>query len=313
MTTLSLVDEATGAVLTFPDLAQPQALDIANTQQLAVHDLIGGGRVVEALGRKMTPVSWEGVFLGAPMAFDAGLALQALAASGGSTLLTWERFRFRGLISALSLSCESAFRISYKITFTPSDDLSAPLKAQDQTVSLVGIASTLDAVQALAMSLGDLQLGAQLERAVQSLTQIASLTGASQGQILAVLQPANLALSRTAVLLAGTDVGLGSDSQLGGAADLQQRTAAALNSAALVSVRNGLSQVIAQLGDLTSGSPVLTVAGGDLMQIATQTYGSALDWTTLAQANGLTDPSLTGLNTLVIPALSSGSDGVLQV
>ena len=313
MTTLSLVDEATGTVLTFPGLAQPQALDIANTQQLAVHDLIGGGRVVEALGRKMTPVSWEGVLLGAPMAFDTGLALQALAASGGSTLLTWERFRLRGLISALSLSCESPFRISYKITFTPSDDLSEPLSAQGQTPSAVGITSAFQAVQALASSLGDAQLGAQLERSVQSLTQIASLTGASQGQILTVLQPASQALSRAAALLAETDAGLGAGSPLGGAADLQQRTAAALGGATLVSVKNRLSQVIAQLGDLTSGSPGLTIAGGDLMQIAAQTYGSALDWTTLAQANGLTDPSLTGLNTLVIPAISSGSDGVLQV
>ena len=313
MTTLSLIDEATGTVLTFPDLAQPNALEMANTQQLAVHDLIGGGRVIEALGRRMTPVSWEGVFLGVPMAFETGLALQALASSGGSALLTWERFRFRGLISALSLSCESTFRISYKVTFMPSDDLSEPLSAQGQIPSLGGIASALQAVQTLATSLGDLQLEAQLERAVQSLAQMSSLTGASQGQILTILQPANLALARTAVLLAASDAGLDPVSPLAGIAELQQRTAAALQSATLVSVRSGLSQVIAQLGDLTSGGAVLTVAGGDLMQIAAQTYGSALDWTTLAQANGLTDPSLTGVNSLVIPALSSGSDGVLQV
>jgi phage-related protein len=46
----------------------------------------------------------------------------------------------------------------------------------------------------------------------------------------------------------------------------------------------------------------ITVGGGDLYTIASQQYGDATRWTDIATANGLTDPVLTGINTLVIPA-----------
>ncbi|APR37869.1 hypothetical protein [Paraburkholderia sp. SOS3] len=46
----------------------------------------------------------------------------------------------------------------------------------------------------------------------------------------------------------------------------------------------------------------ITVGGGDLYTIASQQYGDASRWTDIAAANGLTDPVLTGINTLIIPA-----------
>ena len=45
----------------------------------------------------------------------------------------------------------------------------------------------------------------------------------------------------------------------------------------------------------------ITVAGGNLFQIAAQYLGDATQWLRVAQANGLTDPMLSGVVTLVIP------------
>ena len=45
----------------------------------------------------------------------------------------------------------------------------------------------------------------------------------------------------------------------------------------------------------------ITVAGGNLFQIAAQYLGDATQWLRIAQANGLTDPMLFGVVTLVIP------------
>ena len=54
----------------------------------------------------------------------------------------------------------------------------------------------------------------------------------------------------------------------------------------------------------------ITVAGGNLFQLAAQYLGSAEQWYRLAQVNGLTDPMITGTVTLTIPPTNStGSNG----
>lgn len=44
-----------------------------------------------------------------------------------------------------------------------------------------------------------------------------------------------------------------------------------------------------------------TVTGGNLFEIAARLLGDATQWVRLAQANGLTDPMLSGLVTLIVP------------
>lgn len=45
----------------------------------------------------------------------------------------------------------------------------------------------------------------------------------------------------------------------------------------------------------------ITVAGGNLFQIAAQYLGDATQWIRIAQLNGLADPMLSGVVTLSIP------------
>lgn len=54
---------------------------------------------------------------------------------------------------------------------------------------------------------------------------------------------------------------------------------------------------------------VVTVAGGNLFSLAAQYLGDATKWYQIAQANGLTDPMLTGIETLTIPQNSIPSNG----
>ena len=57
-------------------------------------------------------------------------------------------------------------------------------------------------------------------------------------------------------------------------------------------------------------SKQITVAGGNLYQIAAQQYGNPMGWVQIAQANGLSDPKLVGLVTLIIPPYNGDSTGV---
>lgn len=45
----------------------------------------------------------------------------------------------------------------------------------------------------------------------------------------------------------------------------------------------------------------VTVAGGNLFQIASEQLGDATQWIRIAQLNALTDPMLSGVVTLVLP------------
>ena len=53
----------------------------------------------------------------------------------------------------------------------------------------------------------------------------------------------------------------------------------------------------------------ITVAGGNLYQIALEHLGSAEQWNRIAEANGLIDPVLTGIVTLSIPDVDPGAGG----
>jgi len=57
-------------------------------------------------------------------------------------------------------------------------------------------------------------------------------------------------------------------------------------------------------------SKQITVAGGNLYQIASQYYGDPMGWVQIAQANGLTDPQLIGIVTLNIPDYNKINTGI---
>jgi hypothetical protein len=53
----------------------------------------------------------------------------------------------------------------------------------------------------------------------------------------------------------------------------------------------------------------LTVAGGNLFRIAAQQLNDATQWIRIAQLNGLSDPMLTGVVTLLIPDIDTNAGG----
>ncbi len=53
----------------------------------------------------------------------------------------------------------------------------------------------------------------------------------------------------------------------------------------------------------------LTVAGGNLFQIAAQQLNDATQWIRIAQLNGIEDPMLAGVVTLLIPDIDANAGG----
>jgi len=62
-----------------------------------------------------------------------------------------------------------------------------------------------------------------------------------------------------------------------------------------------------------SGSTTITVVGGNLFRIAAEQLGDATQWNRIASLNGLYDPFLQGITTLIIPRVdkNAGNGGIL--
>lgn len=54
---------------------------------------------------------------------------------------------------------------------------------------------------------------------------------------------------------------------------------------------------------------VITVAGGNLFQIAAQQLGDATQWIRIAQMNSIADPALIGVATLLLPQQDATAGG----
>jgi hypothetical protein len=59
----------------------------------------------------------------------------------------------------------------------------------------------------------------------------------------------------------------------------------------------------------------VTIAGGNLFAVAALELGDATQWNRIARLNGLLDPMITGIVTLLIPPVdaNAGNGGILGV
>lgn len=81
----------------FRDFEIPQAIEFGGSQKLAVHELVGGGRVIDVLGPEAGTIRFAGTFSGP----DAELRARLLdvARSAGAVLpLAWSGFAFEVVI-----------------------------------------------------------------------------------------------------------------------------------------------------------------------------------------------------------------------
>lgn len=83
---------------------------------------------------------------------------------------------------------------------------------------------------------------------------------------------------------------------------------------ALYTLQYVLQQIYDNLALISEGATgqVITVSNVSLYALAAQYYGNADDWTTIAEANGLTDPMVNGTMTLTIPASAISTGGILN-
>ena len=98
----------------FQGFEVPSRLQFGGRQRLVVHELPGGGRVVDAMGAEEEPVSWSGVVSG-PDAEERVRVLERLRRSGAVLPLSWEGWLFTVIIESFEVGAMNPAWIPYKL------------------------------------------------------------------------------------------------------------------------------------------------------------------------------------------------------
>ena len=117
----------------------PGNMVFGGAQQLAVHKLIGGMRVIDAMGRDDSAVRWSGVFSGGN-AGERARRLDAMRAAGGALNLAWGAFCYNVVIEQLDLDFQNPWWIPYQISCAVVLDLAQniPVASPDLANSILG-------------------------------------------------------------------------------------------------------------------------------------------------------------------------------
>jgi uncharacterized protein YciI len=116
----------------------PEKIAFGGRQRLAVQNLIGGGRVVNAIGLDDGEISFGGIFSGSDAVQRAQL-LDAARALGASLPLVWDGFFFTVIIASFSAEYQKTNLIPFSISCTVvGDPLATIVSMAAPLASLVG-------------------------------------------------------------------------------------------------------------------------------------------------------------------------------
>ena len=307
----------------FSNLEVPDEIAFGGEHRLAVKQLIGGSRVVQALGREDAPLRWSGTFLG-ETALQRARYLDYLRAEGAQHILTWHEFRYLVVVNEFQANFKRFYRLPYSIELEVISDLAQPVTSFPQPSVDSQINGDNTTAQGLGGLIGDSTLSGLLGTLDTAISAVSSFASATTATINSVLTPLQAVQSRVGTLLSSASNTLVNAGTIGG---LLPNTSVAAsignfnNSVAAAEQTPNLVQLQSVTGRMSTNlsliqgplnSHTVTVSGTTLYKVAEEQYGDATQWPVIARANGLTDPQITGIKTLTIPnSAGSATGGIL--
>lgn len=174
--------------VTFATYEIPQRINFGGQQALSVKQLVGGQRVVDAMGRVDDDISWSGLFFGTTALFRARF-LDNMRVQGLPLTLTWSQFSYSVVIKDFKPNYERSYQIPYSIVCQVVQDLTKP-------IPILVPASYNDAVQALLTEAQDLAILANQTNVTSAIAALAvainaipDLNLATEAQLATVVTP----------------------------------------------------------------------------------------------------------------------------
>lgn len=306
---------------TFKSTEVPEKIPVGGAHRLATKELIGGVRVSDAMGRIDDDLEWSGwltgVNAGSRQAF-----LDAYRVAGTVLTLTWADYRYQVRVKRFSAEFQRTYQYRYNIVLEVIQDLTK-VSTQTTALGLDDIVNVdLSSANDLTSSIGDSNLTSLMSTVSKAVTSVSTFSGASPSVLNSVLQPLAAATQRVAVLQATGDTSIEGALGFAGlipggngenmALTFGTQLSAMQQLGSLSQLSGVLGRMRQNLSSVGSSDDTVTAAGGNLFSLAASEYGDATDWTTLAQANGVADPFVSGTTELIVPPVPDDLGGVLS-
>lgn len=266
----------------FSGLELPESMPMGGEQTLAIHRMIGGKRVIDAMGPDDAAIEWSGRFLGQTAELRA-LQLDLLRRSGREVELAFGLRQYRVAVRRFTAKLERPYLVSYSISCEVIEDL----------VAGDGGAESQSIEEAVAADIAMAEEAARAQMALLAAVNFVKNTIENPRTALVLVQQMGVgALSVARDAVAGS---IGTAVAEATAANLGIAAASGVGAATGAIIGDTLAQQAAgALVEATTPSPSVggVVAGGEPREMAT-TFLATADNADKAYAAQMTAASLT--------------------
>lgn len=299
----------------------PEEIRFGGSQTLSVKRLIGGQKIIDAMGRDDLPLEWSGIFTG-PDAVTRARYLDFLRSGGLQQEVTWGELRYKVVVREFVATYQRFYRVPYHISCEVSVDETQPVTTAPPAAIDAALQDDMGSANGFGDAIGDGALSSLLGGLDTAISGVSSFANAAQSTINSILTPLAAVQGRVSTLITSSSLTLQNVSTFGGVLPNTPFTQAPLSLAAQTStmldcnnlfcLRNVLGRMNANLVSVNSPQKKLPTVGGNLFQVAQSQYGDATAWTAIAKANGVTNPFIEGSTSLAIPPRPGDSGGILS-
>ena len=236
----------------FDGMEVPEKIASGGTQQLTVHRLMGGARVIDAMGPDDRSLDWSGIFRG-PSAASRARQLDGLRSAGAQVQLRW----LCEVRTVVVQSCEldwtrGGYRVPYRVSCTVVPQPTAPAQP--------GLLQQLGSDVTSALGIGNIlpDVSSALQRVQAALPVAAALTGGSS----AFLALSSAVGTASSVASAGAALGSSTLTSLSATAAAAGQTLPSVDAGSMASgIRSALSAATSAASYGAVGDLVSRVAG----------------------------------------------------
>lgn len=317
-----------GAV-TFANYEIPPVINFGGAQSLSVKKLVGGQRIIDAMGRDDDAISWSGRFRGSTGLFRARY-LDQMRVTGAAIPLFYSQFNYTVVIREFKADFQRFYEVPYTITVEVIIDNTKPLSTLFPVSYNDAIDNMLAEAEDLATAIENPSVSSATAILAETLNAIPNISNASANEINSVSQDITNVTNATQSVISSTSsavFGIADTLSLsqalptlsGSVSDLpNDQLATALFQLSycyeMVNLMTNMQTNVDLIAQGANGA-IITVNGANLFQLAAQYYGDATLWTAIANANNLTDTVIQPgtVLTITIPANTTTSGGILTI
>jgi hypothetical protein len=297
----------------FTGLEVPESVTVGAKQQLVVHKLVGGRRIVDVLGVDYDNLSWSGWMTGAT-AGDRVTELEILRDAGLPLTFNMDGYYFNVIIQYFNARFEHVYRRNYSIDLLVVSRLDAPITEN-------ALAGTLDSLinsdvgesLGLASIINSDVVTRSINTVKDAVSQVQGFANATIDTVQTVIRPLVAAQQVVQSVIAQVGASVNDITTLGGlipgnpvstaANNVLRQSAALTQLAPLYQMQSVLERMQKNVlaGPLANGTSSVTTSNSTLQKVAADSYGDQSRWTEIAAANSIVDPQLDGIQTIKIP------------